>query len=299
MHSLIGEFAALSAAMLWTFASVLFTTVGKRIGPFNLNAIRMAIGSLLLLVTHYFLSGSFFPSVSNIQFFYLAVSGIIGLAMGDFTYFGALIAIGPRKTTLIYSMAPIFSLIGGYFILMEMPSLLSLLGVFLVLIGVWVVIIEREGEEEEKRNKIKGVLLGITAAASQGIGVVISKYGMLKIGNPVEPISATLIRIVVATAVIWIALLLWKKPQDIIRTFQDTYAMKLTILASFIGPFLGLWFSMISINYAQVGIASTLMSLTPVMIIPVMYFLYGEKTNARGILGVIIAVVGVAMIFLF
>lgn len=69
MHSLIGEFAALSAAMLWTFASVLFTTVGRRIGPFNLNAIRMAIGSLLLLVTHYFLSGSFFPSVIKYSVF--------------------------------------------------------------------------------------------------------------------------------------------------------------------------------------------------------------------------------------
>ncbi len=61
MHSLIGEFAALSAAMLWAFASVLFTTVGKRIGPFNLNAIRMAIGSLLLLVTHYFFVRLVFP----------------------------------------------------------------------------------------------------------------------------------------------------------------------------------------------------------------------------------------------
>ena len=75
--------------------------------------------------------------------------------------------------------------------------------------------------------------------------------------------------------------------------------MKLTIVASVIGPFLGLWLSMVAINYAQVGIASTLMSLTPIMIIPVVYFLYGEKINIRGILGAITAVIGVALIFLF
>ncbi len=299
MHSLMGEFAALSAAMLWTFASVLFTTVGKRIGPFNLNAIRIVIGGSLLSITHYFLSGSFFPSVSHLQLFYLALSGIIGLAVGDFAYFGALIAIGPRRAILVSSMAPIFSLIGGYFVLGEIPSLLSFLGIFLVLTGVWIVIIERGEKEESRGSRIRGVLLGITAAAGQGIGVVISKYGMLKAGTPVEPLSAALIRVAVASAVIWIALLIWKRPREIIRSFRDKYAMKLAILASFIGPFLGLWLSMVSINYAQVGIASTLMSLTPVMIIPVVYFLYGEKTNARGILGAVIAVLGVALIFLF
>ena len=76
-----------------------------------------------------------------------------------------LIVIGPRKTTLIYSMAPIFSLIGGYFnidAIASFPFWRHSLSLYM-----WIVIIER-GEEEEKRNKIKGVPLGITAAAGPG-----------------------------------------------------------------------------------------------------------------------------------
>jgi len=299
MHSFVGELAALSAAMLWTFASVLFTSVGKRIGPFNLNAIRILIGCFLLSLTHYFLLGSFFPSISHMQFLYLSISGIIGLAVGDFAYFGALIEIGPRRAILVSSMAPIFSLIGGFVILQEFPSPPALIGVFLVFFGVWIVIVEKEESSQIYGNKIMGVLFGITAAAGQGIGAVISKYGMLYAGTPLSPLSASLIRVAMATVVIWIAILIWKSPRKIISSFKDTYAMKLTIVASIIGPFLGLWLSMVAINYAQVGIASTLMSLTPIMIIPVVYFLYGEKINIRGIFGAITAVTGVALIFLF
>ena len=295
----MGELAALFAALSWTFASTLFTSAGRRIGALNLNAFRIVIGASLLSIAHFFLYGSFFPLVNISQFFYLSLSGIIGLAIGDFAYFGSLITIGPRKAILVSSMAPIFSLIGGYLALQEIPSLISGIGVFLVLLGIWIVIIEREEKEDVRGNKVKGVALVIIAAAGQGIGVVISKYGMLKAGSVVAPLSAALIRVVVASLVIWLMLFAWKGPRQLFSSLKDRTALKISLLGSFIGPFVGLWLSMIAINYAQVGIASTLMSLTPIMIIPVVHFVYGEHVNLRGIAGAIIAVIGVALIFLF
>jgi len=299
MSQFVGELAALFAALSWTFASTLFTSAGRRIGALNLNAFRIVIGASLLSIAHFFLYGSFFPLVNISQFFYLSLSGIIGLAIGDFAYFGSLITIGPRKAILVSSMAPIFSLIGGYIVLQEIPSLISGIGVFLVLLGIWIVIIEREEKEDVRGNKLKGVALGIIAAAGQGIGVVISKYGMLKAGSVVAPLSAALIRVVVASLVIWLMLFAWKGPRQLFSSLKDRTALKISLLGSFIGPFVGLWLSMIAINYAQVGIASTLMSLTPIMIIPVVHFVYGEHVNLRGIAGAIIAVIGVALIFLF
>ncbi len=300
MSQVVGEVAALSAALMWTFASVLFTSAGRRIGALTLNALRIVMGTTMLLFTHFFIFGQFFPNASTIQILYLSLSGIIGLAIGDFAYFGALIAIGPRRAMLILSMAPIFSIIGGVLILKEIPSLLSLSGIFLVLLGVWIVIMERrEIETVGKHHMLRGAILGIIAAGGQGIGVVISKYGMLFAGPPVNPLSATIIRVIAATLTIWAGLLLWRKPQKLVTAVKDLHAMKLTLLASVIGPFLGLWLSMIAINYAQAGIAATLMSLTPVMIIPVVHFLYGERVNIRGISGAILAVVGVSIIFLF
>jgi drug/metabolite transporter (DMT)-like permease len=55
---------------------------------------------------------------------------------------------------------------------------------------------------------------------------------------------------------------------------------------------------MVAITYAQAGVAATLMALMPVMVIPVVRIIYGEKTSTRGIVGACTAVAGVAILFL-
>ncbi len=298
MLALLGELAALSAAFTWSVSSTIFTTVGKRIGPLNLNALRIAISASLFLFFHFLLYGTPFPQVNSLQILVLSLSGIIGLAVGDLAYFGALIEIGPRRAILVSSMAPIFSLIGGFLMLGEMPSYLALLGIFLVLAGIWIVIIEKREKSMPKNVKL-GVLLGTIAALGQGTGVVLSKYGMLFSGASLDPLSTTVIRVLAALPVIWLTVAIWKRPAYMARAFRDRYSLKWVFIGSLIGPFIGLWLSMISIRYADVGIASTLMSMTPIMVIPVVYFAHGERVNFRGILGAMISVVGVALIFLF
>jgi len=300
MSQIDGEIAALSAAFMWSLSSVLFTRVGKRIGPLNLNALRITVSAFLFSVTHFLLTGSFFPEVNKMQVAVLSLSGIIGLAIGDLAYFGSLLDIGPRKAILVSSMAPIFSLLGGFWILDEIPSFMALIGIFLVLLGIGIVIIEkREKEDTGGKHVLRGVLLGIVAAAGQGMGVVLSKYGMLFAGSPISPLSTTIIRVLAALPVIWLTVLIVKSPKHVYSALRDRYAVKMVILVSIIGPYIGLWLSMIAIKYAQVGIASTLLSTTPLMVLPVVYFMDKERINIRGVFGAVIAVIGIALIFLF
>ncbi len=142
MSDMGGYIAALSAALMWSISSTLFTTVGKRIGALNLNALRIVIRAFLFFLSNFIIYGTFFPNVNAQQLLILSLRGIIGLVVS-------------------------------------------------------------------------------------------------------------------------------------------------------------LWLSMISIKYAQVGIASTLLSTTPIMIIPVVYFLNKERVNIRGIFGAVVAVIGIALIFLF
>ncbi len=300
MSQIEGYITALSAAFMWSISSTIFTTVGKRIGPLNLNALRIAISAFLFSLSNFILYGAFFPQASYEQISILSLSGIIGLAVGDLAYFGALVEIGPRKAILVSSMAPIFSLIGGFFLLDEVPSYLALIGIALVLLGIWIVIVEkREKERKFKNNVVKGTIFGTIAALGQGIGVVLSKYGMFYSSTPLDALPTTVIRVFAALPVIWLTLIIWKKPKHILIGLKNKYALKLVFIGSFIGPFIGLWLSMIAIKYAQAGIASTLLSTTPIMIIPVVYIAYREKINPRGIFGALIAVIGIAIIFLF
>jgi drug/metabolite transporter (DMT)-like permease len=82
------------------------------------------------------------------------------------------------------------------------------------------------------------------------------------------------------------------------RALKDQNAIKNTAVGAFIGPFMGVTFSMVAVSYTEAGIAQTLMSLMPILIIPIVWLLYKEKTNWRGIFGAITAVVGVAILFL-
>ena len=295
---LIGETAALSTSMLWTVSSILLSSAGKRIGVLSVNAIRISIAVLLIGTAHLIIFGTFLPMATRPQWIYLSLSGFLGLAIGDLGYLGSLVLIGPRKGVLLASMAPIFSTISAYFILGEILGPWTLSGIFLTLLGIIIVIMEKKSNTGNisEGNRILGVFSGLIGAIGQGVGLTLSKYGMVNIeSTPLNPLSAALIRMISAVFIIWIVFVIFKKPFSVIR---DKKAMILTTGGAVTGPFLGVWLSMIAVTYTVAGVASTLMSLMPVLIIPVVWILYKEKTNLRGILGALIAVIGVAILFM-
>jgi drug/metabolite transporter (DMT)-like permease len=74
--------------------------------------------------------------------------------------------------------------------------------------------------------------------------------------------------------------------------------MKWLVVGSVFGPFLGVSFSLIAVQNTNAGIAQTIMSLVPVLIIPPAVLINKEKVTAREIVGAVIAVVGVALFFI-
>ena len=70
----------------------------------------------------------------------------------------------------------------------------------------------------------------------------------------------------------------------------------MVLAASIIGPYLGIFFSFEAIRHTIVGVASTLMSTTPIIILPLTYIFYKEKPTIKSVSGAIIAVIGVAVL---
>ena len=303
----VGEIAALVVSMLWTTCSILFAAAGRRIGALSVNAYRIIMAVGLLGAVHLIRYGTVMPDADGAQWFFLGLSGIIGLALGDFGYFGALVLIGPRRGVLLMALAPIWSAIAAYLVLGEVLGTWTILGIAVTLTGVTTVVVERENETDAhaipRKQKIYGVLSGLGGSLGQGIGLVISKYGMLVAGGesgagPLNPLSATLVRMVVAAAFVWGTVVISGRLPLVLRARRDGGAILRTLGGAVSGPFAGVWLSMVAITYAQAGVAATLMALMPVMVIPVVRFIYGERTSARGILGACTAVIGVAILFL-
>jgi drug/metabolite transporter (DMT)-like permease len=309
----LGEAAAIITSTLWTGNSILFTSAGKRIGAIAVNAIRIVIAVALLSVTHIIFFGTIVPDANNAQWFWLGLSGIVGLGIGDFALFSAFILIGPRKSLLLMSIAPIVSVIFSYLLLEEVLGPWVLLGIGVTLVGIVIVILEREVkgiqiiEDKKKNDSVKkrnmlGISLGIIGAVGQGLGLVFAKYGIFNAADDpssgLDSLSATMMRMLIGAIFVWVVITIWGRLPEIREGIKDRRGVKLTSMGAFIGPYLGVWFSVIAVIYTEVGIAATLMSLMPVMIIPVVWVLYKEKTNWRGIAGAVVAVIGVAIIFL-
>ncbi len=305
--SLLGETAAIITSVMWTSCSILFAYAGRRIGALSVNAFRIVMAIALLGSAHILVLGTILPVANSAQWFYMSLSGIIGLALGDFGYFGTLVILGPRRGTLMMSLSAIFASIAGFIILEEILGFWTIIGIAITLSGVtWVILESDEKSNEEpvtKKMKILGVALGLGGAIGQGVGLVISKYGMVEVADnpndPLNPLSATLIRMLAAAIFIWVCIILFGKLKEVLEARKNIKGMQATFGGAFFGPFLGVWLSMIAITYALAGVAQTLMSLMPVMVIPYVWVLYKQKTSWRGILGALIAITGVSILFIF
>jgi drug/metabolite transporter (DMT)-like permease len=261
----------------------------------------MAVGFLVL--THAILLGAMLPMATNQQWLWMGVSGIVGLGIGDSAYFGALVTIGPRRSVLVMALSPIFASIAAYLMLGEIIPTLATVGIAITLGGVVVVVLEEEersGEEPlSKKLRGYGVLLALIGAIGQGVGLVLAKKGIyLDPTMTLNPLSATLMRMILGALFVWIVALAARKLPELRDALESKEAISRTAAGAFIGPFLGVTLSMIAVTYTDAGVAQTLMSLMPVLIIPVVWIMYKQRTSVRGILGAAIAVIGVSILFL-
>jgi drug/metabolite transporter (DMT)-like permease len=180
---------------------------------------------------------------------------------------------------------------------------LALIGIAITLAGVVMVILESDERMGESKvsdgRKWFGVLCGLVGAIGQGVGLVLAKKGIyLNSAVVLNPISATMMRLLLGAVFIWALVILAGKLPNILQAARNREGMKNTIAASFVGPYLGITLSMVAVTFTETGIAQTLLSLMPVMIIPVVWIVHGQRTNLRGIVGAVVAVIGVAIIFI-
>ena len=282
---------------------MLFTSAGKRVGSFGVNVFRTTIAIALLGGAHVVLLGVLLPAASSAQWFWMGLSGIVGLGIGDFGLFAAYVTIGPRRTLLIQASSPIFASVLAFSMLGETFGLLSILGVAVTLTGIVIVLLEREEKSEEtfeaKKRKTWGVFFALVSAMGQGFGAVLSKKGMYAgVSVAMNPLSAALIRMLLTGLFVWACALFAGKLPSLRKAVKDKEGIKFTAAGALVGPFIGMTLSMVALANADTGIAQTLMSLMPVIIIPVIWIIYRDRTSWRGMLGALIAVIGVAILFL-
>ena len=293
---MLGEAAALGTAFCWSFATLLFTRAARRVGAFTLNLTRITLAlvilSLLVLVTR---GLEWAPEAEIRNFILLAVSGVVGLTLGDWAYFGAFVSVGPRVTTLFMTLAPPMSAALAVPLLGERLGETALLGMTLTLVGVVFVVLDRQNAAIPRGHRIRGAMLGFLGSFGQAVGLILSKLGM---GNVVDPLPATAIRMAAGTAGVWMVALALRRAGSVRGLVVDRNARLWTLGATFLGPVSGIWLSLVAVRHTQAGIAATIMATTPILVLPLLVLIEKEHVSARAVVGTVVAVAGVALLFL-
>ena len=305
MSTYLGELIAIGVAFSWTATALLSEFGSKRLGNLTLNVLRMLLALLFSAVLFWVVVGSPWPvGISAEACGWLLLSGLVGYVIGDYCPFQCYIIIGSRYGQLFMTLAPLSAALMAWVMLGQQMTPTSIVAMLVTLMGIGISVLGR-GEHHGVSLKLplNGVLFAIGAALCQGIGLVLSKIGMDHYESGAMPdwlipFSANFLRCIAGT--IGFSLLLYAREgfKPLRDAMHDRKGLTVATATTIFGPFIGVGFSLMAVQYTSAGIASTLMALTPIIIILPSYWLFHQKITWRSVLGSVISVLGVSLFFL-
>ena len=302
----LGEFISIGVAFSWTATALLSEFGSKRLGNLTLNVLRMALALLFSMVLFGVVTGNILPPGASAEACgWMLLSGLVGYVIGDFCLFQCYIIIGSRYGQLFMTLAPLSAALMAWVTLGQQMTLMSILAMLVTLFGISISVLGR-GEHHKVSLKLplNGVLFAIGAAVCQGVGLVLSKIGMdyyeptASMPEWLVPFSANFYRCV--AGIIGFTLLLYYRDgmAPLREAMHDKKGLSVAMATTIFGPFVGVGFSLMAVQYTAAGIASTLMAMTPIIIILPAYWLFHEKITWKAVLGALISVIGVSLFFL-
>jgi drug/metabolite transporter (DMT)-like permease len=295
----IGEIAALGAAISWSMWALISTSASRRIGSFAMNCYRMLFGVALIYSAWIATRHSLLLSgISSENWTLLGMSGLFGFFFADICLFQCYVDLGPRLGVLLFNTYPLIGAVIAWVFLKEILSPLAVAGILITVAGiVWVATERRDRDHAVRHPHFKrGIFLALIASLFQSISFAVAKPAMTGAGG-VDPLAATLIRAIFGGLMFWFVAVFSGKINRIIASASDKKAIGLIGGGAFLGPAFGVWLSMVAIRHAPIGIASAIMAMMPVTIIPMTALVYKERITWRAFLGAAIACAGVAILF--
>lgn len=288
--------AAIAASAGWAAGIVLAQAPARQLGAFEFTRIQLIACAAILFVASTLLGG--WTTVAWQYWSSFVVSIIVGIVIGNLAMIECLRRGGPRRTEVLLSLkAPIVAAM-AYLWLGETLSALGILGVGLAISGVLMAVLSQT-DKPEHNEKISGsigmvVLLGLIATTSQGAGFLIMKPAMLA---GTDPIAASAIRLTGAAFVVSV-IGLW--PAQVFRCEINMTPALLgrTILPGFIGYGVSSTLLLYAFANFEAGAAAVLGSLSPVLILPILWVRDGVRPSLQAISGAVFAVLGTSLIVL-
>lgn len=300
----LGELCAVATAACWTGSSMAFAIASRAVGGLATNQFRLLVAAPTLLLLAFVVTGHAWPTeLPANRLGLLVLSGVVGLVVGDAGYFHALATIGPRLSSVVMTLWPVFALAVGA-LRGETTNATTLFGVLLTIVGV-VIVLLRGRDSTVWRPGLsrsawwRGVAGAVLGALGQAGGILLSRAAMangpdLPAGG--NPLQATVVRMVSGALVFFVVAAARRNATAGLAVLRDPVALRGALLGALFGPVIGVWLSMIAAHEARaIGAASALMATTPIFMMPAAAIAYRARIGVLGVVGTLVAVGGAAL----
>jgi len=289
------EALALLAAGCWAIASLFSAPAAQRLGAFAFSRWRMLFASLILWCIALSTGGWHGLNPSAIGL--LAVSGVIGIFIGDTALFACMNRLGPRRSGVLFATHALFSALIAWMVLGESLWGWSLVGSGLLVSGVMLAIVwgrrgdEQHGWEQTRGRLVVGVALGLLAALCQSVATLMLKplmtTGIDAVAGSAVRMSTALLSHVALLACGWAG----ARAQARVR-LQDA---ALTFASAAVAMALGMTLILQAMKQGQAGLVAILSSVTPILILPALWLVYRRRPAWGAWAGAALAVAGTAL----
>ncbi len=131
---MIYELAAIGTALTWALTSIISPTPAQHLGAIAFVRARMTIVFVIMAAWLTVTGG--WKGLDTHTLGFLALSGFVGIFLGDTALFATMNRLGPRRTSILFSMNAPMAVFLGWLVLGETLRPLALIGAFVVFAGV-------------------------------------------------------------------------------------------------------------------------------------------------------------------
>lgn len=304
----VGELISIAVAFSWTVTALLSEFGSKRMGNLTLNLTRMAITLVFSGILFWVTGGTPLPAGAGTEaYLWMMLSGLVGYVIGDYCLFQCYIIIGSKFGQLFMTLAPIAAAITAWLTLGQQMRPQALLAMLVTLCGIAISVLGRgDNRKMSLKLPLAGVMFAIGAAVCQGVGLVLSKIGMnhyeASLTTPLPswllPFHANFFRCIAGVLGFTLLMAVREGFAPLRKGLHDRKGMTAAVLTTIFGPFVGVGASLLAVQYTAAGIASTLMALTPIIIILPAWWIFKQPITVKSIVGALISVTGVSLFFL-
>ena len=300
----LGEIFSLLSAMLWGLAVVYYKKAGDTISPVALNPFKTIVGYILFLITGVIIGQPILQQVSStgisqVDYFWLILSGAIGIGIADAIFFKSLNILGAGISAIVDCLYSPSIIMLAFFLLGERLTLLQIVGFCIMIGAILFATLKIQSVDISRKQFGYGVFLAGLSFVLMGLGVIWIKPLLENYKNDTGMlIWISGFRLLPGIIVSLIIFFIVQIKRDLISPFKNINIWPSLLKGSIIGSFVAVTFWMIGMSHTTASIASILNQTASFFLFIFAWLILKEPITKGRVISLVISIAGVSLVLI-